>query len=112
MTSRKRETEQQLRERIREQMVRDIGISPHMAVPFVESVLRCFAGEQPYFPAAPRDYPVLQIRAALERGVPVKQVMREFDVSRSKLHQLFPGGLPKPHPAEADSTVSMKSATN
>jgi len=92
---RKRETEQQLRERIEDALVRDVGVSPRMAQPFIESVLRCFAGEQPYFPAAPRDYPVLQIRAALENGIPVKHVMRDFDVSRSKLHQLFPGGLPR-----------------
>lgn len=92
---RKRETEQQLRERIEDALVRDVGVSPVMAQPFIDSVLRCFAGEQPYFPAAPRDYPVLQIRAALENGIPVKQVMSEFDVSRSKLHQLFPGGLPR-----------------
>ncbi|MDC7806411.1 hypothetical protein PQS31_06180 [Luteimonas sp BLCC-B24] len=92
---RKRETEQQLRERIEDALVRDVGVSPTMAQPFIDSVMRCFAGEQAYFPAAPRDYPVLHIRAALERGVPVKQVMQEFDVSRSKLHELFPGGLPR-----------------
>lgn len=109
---RKRETEQQLRERIEDALVRDVGVSPAMAQPFVESVLRCFAGEQPYFPAAPRDYPVLQIRGALERGIPVKQVMRDFDISRSKLHQVFPGGLPKPTSKSLDSTISMKSATN
>ena len=92
---RKRETEQQLRERIEDALVRNVGVSPVMAQPFIDSVLRCFAGEQPYFPAEPRDYPLLQIRAALENGIPVKQVMRDFDVSRSKLHQLFPGGLPR-----------------
>lgn len=108
---RKRETDQQLRERIEDAMVRDVGISSRMAQPFVESVMRCFAGQQPYFPSAPRDYPVLQIRAALERGVSVKTVMRDYDVSRSKLHQLFPGGLPKGHVSGADSTISMKSAT-
>ena len=111
MSSRKRETEQQLRERIQQQMVHDIGISPHMAVPFVESVLRCFAGERPYFPAAAREYPVLHIRAALERGAAVDEVMREFDISRSKLHQLFPGGLPKLHVPGGDSTVLAKMAT-
>lgn len=92
---RERETEQQLRERIEDALVRDVGVSPTMAQPFIDSVLRCFAGERLYFPAATRDYPVLQIRAQLECGIPVKQVMRDFDVSRSKLHQLFPGGLPR-----------------
>lgn len=109
---RKRETEQQLRERIEDALVRDVGVSPVMAQPFIDSVLRCFAGEQPYFPAGTREYPVLHIRAALERGIPVKQVQTEFDISRSKLHDLFPGGLPKKLSKRPDSTVSMKSATN
>ena len=108
---RKRETEQQLRERIEDALVRDVGVSPRMAQPFIESVLRCFSGERPYFPAAPRDYPVLQIRAALERGIPVKQVMQEFEISRSKLHDLFPGGLPKSQARKPDSTVVAKVAT-
>ena len=111
MSSRKRETEQQLRERIQQQMVRDIGISPHMAVPFVESVLRCFAGERPYFPATARDYPVLHIRAALERGASVDEVMREFDISRATLHRIFPGGLPKLHDASGDSQPLAKIET-
>ena len=109
---RKRETEQQLRERIEDALVRDVGVSPAMAQPFVNSVLRCFAGEQPYFPAAPRDYPVLQIRGALERGIPVKQVMQEFDISRASLHRIFPGGLPKKASDDADSQNSMNVATN
>lgn len=105
------ESSEQLRERILSAMRADIGISEAMAQPFVESVMRCFAGEQPYFPAPTRDYPVADIRTALASGIPVKHVMRRFDVSRSKLHDLFPGGLPKA-PEEADSTVSMKVETN
>lgn len=108
---RKRETEQQLRERIEDALVRDVGVSPVMAQPFINSVLRCFSGERPYFPAAPRDYPVLQIRAALEQGIPVKQVMSDYEVSRSKLHELFPGGLPKRQRKSVDSTVLSKVAT-
>jgi len=109
---RKRETEQQLRERIEDALVRDVGVSPRMAQPFIESVLRCFAGEQPYFPAAPRDYPVLQIRAALENGIPVKHVMRDFEISRASLHRIFPGGLPKQSGKTRDSQNSMKAATD
>lgn len=93
--ARRKETAEQLRDRILASMREDIGISEHMARPFVESVMRCFAGEQPYFPATAREYPVGAIRAALERGAAVKSVMREFEVSRSTLHKLFPGGLPK-----------------
>lgn len=92
-------------------MQADIGISERMALPFVESVMQCFAGEQPYFPAAVRSYPKPDIQRALEAGIPVKQVMRDFDVSRSKLHELFPGGLPR-RGKQALSTVSMKVETN
>lgn len=94
--SRTAATSEQLRAKITDALIRDVGVSEQMAQPFVDSILRCFAGEQPYFPAAPREYPVLHIRAALEAGTPVKRVMREFDVSRSTLHKLFPGGLPRP----------------
>lgn len=89
-------TAEQLRAKITDALIRDVGVSEQMAQPFVDSILRCFAGEQPYFPAAPREYPVLHIRAALESGAPVKRVMQEFDVSRAQLHRLFPGGLPRP----------------
>lgn len=109
--AKRKETAEQMRERILTAMRADIGISERMALPFVESVMRCFAGEQPYFPAAPRSYPVAAIEAALKRGIPVKQVMKQYDVSRSKLHDLFPGGLPKVSKTEV-STVSMKMETN
>lgn len=102
MRRKPRETEQQLRARIFEALIRDIGISERMAQPFVDSVMRCFAGEQPYFPARPREYPVMHIRAALENGVPVKRVLSEFEVSRTTLHKLFPGGLPRCEKAAND----------
>ncbi|MBZ3920887.1 hypothetical protein Xtri_15485 [Xanthomonas campestris pv. trichodesmae] len=92
--SKRKQAESELRERILDAMRKDIGISETMAQPFVESIMRCFAGEQPYFPARRRDYPLSQIQAELERGVSVKQVLSHFDLSRSKLHELFPGGLP------------------
>lgn len=92
----KSETEAQLRKRILAALMRDVGISEKMARPFVDSVMACFAGGRPYFPIEPRGpYPVHEIRAALESGLSVKRVMREFHVSRSTLHRLFPGGLPR-----------------
>jgi hypothetical protein len=93
---RARPTRAELRARITEALVRDVGVSERMAQPFVESILGCFAGERQYFPAHERSYPTLQIKAALEAGTPVKRVMREYDVSRATLHRLFPGGLPGP----------------
>ena len=103
----KRPTRAELRARITEALVRDVGVSERMAQPFVESILGCFAGERQYFPARERNYPVLQIKAALENGTSVRQVIREFDVSRSMLHKLFPGGLPMPRKS-AESTVLPK----
>ncbi|HZF97959.1 MAG TPA: hypothetical protein VEY92_06900, partial [Pseudoxanthomonas sp.] len=91
----KRPTRAELRARITEALVRDVGVSERMAEPFVESILGCFAGERQYFPASERAYPVMQIRAALERGALPKAVCREFSISRSLLHRLFPGGLPR-----------------
>ncbi|OUL25874.1 hypothetical protein BV378_14150 [Nostoc sp. RF31YmG] len=108
--ARRKETAEQLRARILSAMQSDIGISEHMAQPFVDSIMRCFAGEQPYFPAAERAYPVLQIAAALERGATVRQVLRDFELSRAKLYSLFPGGLPKARFAPL-STISMKVET-
>ena len=105
------ESAEELRERILAAMRADIGISERMALPFVESVMQCFAGEQPFFPAVVRTYPLAEIRRSLEAGIPVKQVMRDFDVSRSKLHELFPGGLPRKG-KQVSSTVSMKVETN
>jgi len=102
MRRKPRETERQLRARILEGMVRDIGISERMAQPFVDSVMSCFAGERVYFPATDRKYPLLHIRAALERGVPAKRVLTEFELSRRTLHRLFPGGLPKCEKAAND----------
>lgn len=88
-------SESQLRAKITDALIRDVGVSERMAQPFVDSIMRCFSGERLYFPAAPREYPVLQIRAALENGESVKRVMQAFDISRAQLHRLFPGGLPR-----------------
>src|SRR5690606_1431593 len=89
-------SESELRDRITDALMRDVGVSERMAQPFVESILRCFAGQQPYFPAPPRHYPELQIRGALENGHTPREVCELFNISRRQLHRLFPGGLPKP----------------
>ncbi len=90
----------QLRGDLTMAMVRDIGVSERMAKPFVDSVIDCLRGQRIYVPKPRRDYPELLIRAALEGGTSVKRVMREFDISRQRLHRLFPGGLPKPREAK------------
>ncbi|TAA27656.1 hypothetical protein EA661_12945 [Pseudoxanthomonas winnipegensis] len=84
----------ELREQMTEALLRDVGISERMSAPIVDAVMRCFAGQQPYFPSGERSYPLLQIRAALQAGRTVKQVCDEFRISRRQLHRLFPGGLP------------------
>ncbi|MCC8671432.1 hypothetical protein LN461_19040 [Xanthomonas arboricola] len=83
-----------LRCRILKALEADIGISRKMAEPFVNAVLECFAGEYLYFPSKRRTYPLELIAEKLRAGATVKQVVREFDISRSKLYDLFPGGLP------------------
>ncbi len=92
--TRKREAE--LRAQITEALIRDVGVSERMAQPFVDSVMGCFAGQRPYFPVVRGDDSAELIRAALERGEPVKRVMSDFNISRRQLYRLFPGGLPRP----------------
>lgn len=108
----KPDTRAQLREKITEALVRDVGVSERMAQPFVESILRCFAGERLYFPAANREYPIAQIALALERGVTVRQVMRDYQISRSQLHRMFPGGLPSRRDNGPVSQVLPKTETS
>lgn len=89
-------------EALRRQLVRAVvegtGLSEQMAMPYANSILaylqREHPGERLYVPAPPRQYDVLQIQAALQRGESVTRVCREHGISRSKLYQLFPGGLP------------------
>ncbi len=107
---RRKETAEQLRARIMGAMRADIGISEQMAQPFVESIMRCFAGEQPYFPAAERRHPVAHIEADLRRGKAVKAVLRDYEISRTTLYSLFPGGLPRAD-ARASSGISLKERT-
>lgn len=92
---RERDTESELRERITEALIRDVGVSERMAQPFVESIIGCLAGQLVYVPTQGRDYPLLHIKAALERGDSVRAVCRAFNVSRRTLYRLFPEGLPR-----------------
>lgn len=93
--SRPRETADQLRARITDALIRDVGVSERMAQPFVDSIMGCLAGQHVYVPSEPRSYPVLHIRAALERGDTLHSVCKNFNVSRRTLYRLFPGGLPR-----------------
>lgn len=90
--SKRRESNDQLRQRILAAMQKDIGITEKMARPFIDSVMQCFAGERTYFPALTRSYPMNAIQLALERGESRAEVCRKFDISRAQLYRLFPGG--------------------
>jgi len=85
-------TAAELRERILNAMQEDIGISQKMAEPFVEAVMRCFAGEQPYFPARKRTVSVERLHRALASGARPKDVAKEAGVSLRHLYRLVPGG--------------------
>ena len=89
-------SESRLRRQLTDAFVRDVGVNDRIAQMFVESVVSCLRGQRVYVPKYRRSWPILLIRSALERGTPVKRVMREFEISRQHLHRLFPGGLPKP----------------
>jgi Mor family transcriptional regulator len=74
-------------------MQEQIGISEQMAQPFVDSVMRCFAGERLYFPVKIANYPIEEIRGALRGGASTAQITRRYRLSRTTLYKLFPGGL-------------------
>lgn len=83
------ESAEQLRDRILVAMQKDIGISETMALPFVDSVMRCFAGERAYFPAIERSYSVSEIAQALSRGVPIAKVARDAGISRRQVYRIL-----------------------
>lgn len=94
--TRRQSIEQVLRADLTDAMIRDVGVSERMAQPFVDSVIECLRGHRLYVPKGKPDYPALLIRAALENGMSVKCVIKEYQVPRHRLHLMFPGGLPKP----------------
>lgn len=62
----------------------------------VSALQKTHAGGKLYIPEQARNYPVHEIKAALEeQGVSQSRVQMRFGISRSQLHKLFPGGLPK-----------------
>lgn len=80
-------------------LVDGTGLSERLALPYANSVLaylqREFPGERVYVPAPQRQYDILQITAALERGESIARVCATHGVSRPTLYRLFPDGLPK-----------------
>ena len=73
---------------------------------YADAAMQCLqqrkaANGNVYVGAPPRQYDVLQIRAALQRGDSLGKVSRDFGISRSKIFALFPGGLPKPEKADS-----------
>lgn len=96
-------------------IVLDTGTREQIATQYAQAVMTCLqrrkaANGLVYVGSPPRQYDVLQIRAALERGDGVRQVCRRYSISRSKLHQLFPGGLPTSEKPLL-STISQKTWT-
>lgn len=90
---------EQLRRRITRGIVLQTGTCEQIAMQYADAVMLVLddvrtANGTVYVPAPGRRYDVLQIRAALERGVPPGKVQRDFNISRAKLFGLFPGGLP------------------
>jgi len=93
--AKRNEIAEQLRERILRAMQSEIGISERMALPFVNAVLDCFAGERLYFPAKARAYPLGDLQKRLEKGDPVDSICKDHGLSKRQLQRLFPGGLPR-----------------
>ena len=79
-------------------LVEQTGMREVMAMPYADCLLaylqREYGGERLYIPAPSRQYDVLQIQAAFQRGDSVSRVCGAFGISRSALYRLFPQGLP------------------
>lgn len=56
-----------------------------------------------YIPAPPAARDTAALRAALEAGESPRSVCRRFGIGRSKLYELFPGGLPRPKQESKDA---------
>ena len=90
----------EMRREITRAIVIQTGTRETIAVEYTDAVMRCLddlrlENGMVYVPAPERRHDILQIRAALERGDLVTTVQREFGISRTKLFEMFPGGLPK-----------------
>ena len=90
---------EELLRKITRGIVLDTGTREQIALQYAAAVMRVLDEVRAdngmvYVPARDRQYDVLQIRAAFDRGESAKQIQRAFNIGRSKLHGLFPGGLP------------------
>lgn len=79
-------------------IVEQTGTREEIARQYAEAAMRCLqdrkaANGTVYVGAPARQYDLLQIRASLERGDGIPKVCRDFNLSRSQLFRLFPGGL-------------------
>ena len=54
-----------------------------------------------YIPLPPMRCDIAAIRAALEAGESVRSVCRRYGIGRTRLYELFPGGLPRPQQGRA-----------
>ncbi len=96
--------ESDLTERLRREITRAIvdgtGMREQVALPMADAVLAWLQAEHPgqrvYIPAPKRRYPILEIEGALRKGVSIKTVMAEYNLSRTTMYELFPDGLPRP----------------
>ncbi|MGH8075640.1 MAG: helix-turn-helix domain-containing protein [Lysobacter sp.] len=78
------------------------GTREQIAMQYASAAMECLqdrkaANGSVYVGAAPRQYDILQIRAALERGASIGEVCRDFGLARRTLYRMFPGGLPTPN---------------
>lgn len=92
------------------------GAREDIARQFADAAMVCLQDRKAangliYVGTPPRQHDVLQIRAALERGESVGAVCRAHCIGRTKLFELFPGGLPEPQNGTA-SGVSKKVRTH
>ena len=100
---RERDPYQDLLRDLTRAIVLKTGTREQIAMQYASAAMECLQDRKAvngsvYVGAPPRQFDVLQIRAALERGESVAAVCRANGLSRSKLYQMFPGGLPEPSP--------------
>jgi len=97
--SRETDRTEALRRELVSALVEQTGMREVMAMPYADCLLaylqREYGGERLYIPAPVRQYDVLQISAALQRGESVNRVCSLHGISRSSLYKLFPEGLPR-----------------
>ncbi len=93
-------------------IVLNTGTREQIAMQYAAAVMTCLqdrkaANGNVYVGAPPRQFDVMQIRAALERGDSVAVVCRSFGIGRRTLYRLFPGGLPAPNGANQAASAKF-----